>query len=255
MTAVIGTTIELDPSWSIGDKIHGGYLLAQVVTAALDGGDYPHPLGVSAQFASAPDPGPADVEIDQLRAGRRVGFLRARLSQGGAARAEVLITAGTLPDEPPRYISPSAGPPKLPSPDECARSAAQTPRGGKIGPALHLDMRLDPATAGWMKHEPSGQGVIRAWIRRGDGGPIDPYWLLIAGDAPPPVTFDLGLRGWVPTVTLDAHIRALPAPGWLIAEQSAQVVAGGWLDQTCNLWDETGRLVASVRQLAGYREN
>ncbi len=59
----------------------------------------------------------------------------------------------------------------------------------------------------------------------------------------------------MPTVTLDAHIRALPAPGWLIAEQSAQVVAGGWLDETCTLWDETGRLVASVRQLAGYREN
>ena len=49
----------------------------------------------------------------------------------------------------------------------------------------------------------------------------------------------------MPTVTLDAHIRALPAPGWLIAEQKAQVVGGGWLDETCTLWDETGRLVAS----------
>ncbi len=253
-----GTTIELDPSWSIGDKIHGGYLLSQVVTAALEGGDYPHPLGVSAHFASAPDPGPADVEIEHLRSGRRVGFLRASLRQGGLVRAEVLITAGTLPDETPRFVAAGAAAPVIPPPDECTRSATKTPTGGRLGVAAHLDMRLDPATTGWIRHEPSGQGVVRAWIRRADPpheAPIDPFWLLIIGDAPPPVTFDLGLRGWVPTVTLDAHIRALPAPGWLLAEQSAQVVAGGWLDETCTLWDETGRLVASVRQLAGYREN
>jgi hypothetical protein len=96
--------------------------------------------------------------------------------------------------------------------------------------------------------------VVRAWIRPDDGAAIDPFWLLVAGDAPPPVTFDLGIRGWVPTVTLDAHIRQLPQQGWLIAEQTAKLVADGWLDETCNLWDETGRLVASVRQLAGYRE-
>jgi acyl-CoA thioesterase len=251
---VTGTTIQLDPSWSIGDKIHGGYLLSQVVTAALDGGDYPHPLGVSAHFASAPDPGAADVEIEHLRSGRRVGFMRASLRQGGLVRAEVLITAGTLPDEAPRFTAASAAAPVIPPPDECMRSATKTPAGGRLGVAAHLDIRLDPATTGWIRHEPTGQGVVRGWIRRADSGPIDPFWMLIIGDAPPPVTFDLGLRGWVPTITLDAHIRALPAPGWLIAEQKAQVVGGGWLDETCTLWDETGRLVASLRQLAGYRE-
>jgi acyl-CoA thioesterase len=68
------------------------------------------------------------------------------------------------------------------------------------------------------------------------------------------VTLELAIKGWVPTVTLDAHVRSLPAPGWLIAEQSAQLVGGGWLDETCNLWDEQGTLVASVRQLAAYRD-
>ncbi len=248
------TTIDLDASWSIGDKIHGGYLLAQVVRATLSGGQYPHPLGISAQFASAPDAGPADVDVDTLRLGRRVGFLRARLSQEGQARAEVLITGGTLASEQPRYVAASAVAPTLPDPDDCLRSGSKTPSGTQLGPAAHLDMRFDPATARWMQHQPSGEGLIRGWLRRLDGEPFDPAWLLIAGDALPPVTFDLGLRGWVPTVTLDAHIRALPAPGWLIAEQRAQVVGGGWLDETCTLWDSTGALVASVRQLAGYRE-
>ena len=52
------TTVDLDGSWAIGDKIHGGYLLMQVVRAAIESGGFPHPLGVSAHFASAPDPGP-----------------------------------------------------------------------------------------------------------------------------------------------------------------------------------------------------
>jgi acyl-CoA thioesterase len=249
------TTVELDGSWAIVDKIHGGYLLRQVVRAALEGGQYPHPLGVSAHFASAPDPGVADLEIERLRSGRRVGVSRARLSQNGAVRAEVLISAGTLPEPgEPRYVDPSITAPQMPPPDDCPRSVAEVPGGGRIGHISHLDMRLDPATAGWTRHEPSGHAVVRAWIRPDDGAAIDPFWLLVAGDAPPPVTFDLGIRGWVPTVTLDAHIRQLPQQGWLIAEQTARLVADGWLDETCNLWDETGRLVASVRQLAGYRE-
>lgn len=254
-SATTRSIVDLDPSWSIGDKIHGGYLLAEVVRVALDGGDYPHPLGVSAHFASAPDPGPADVDIERLRSGRRVGFLRARLSQADAVRAEVLISAGTLPaDAEPRYADPAGAAPTLPPPDECVRSVAEPAGGVRIGPASHLDMRLDPATAGWMRRQPSGHGVMRGWISRADGGVIDPPWLLIAGDALPPVTFDLGIKGWVPTVTIDAQLRSLPAPGWLIAEQNARLISGSWLDETCNLWDTTGRLVASVRQLAGYRE-
>lgn len=248
-------TIDLDGSWAIVDKIHGGYLLAEVCRAALEDAPYPHPLGVSAHFASAPDPGPAEVTIEPLRSGRTVGVVRARLSQVGKIRVEVLISAGTLPSgDEPRFVAPTAGAPTLPPPDECPRSVAELPTGGRLGHVDYLDMRLDPSTTGWLRHQPSGHGVVRGWIRRADGGELDPFWLLIAGDAPPPVTLDLGVKGWVPTVTLDAHVRSLPAAGWLIAEQSAQLVAGGWLDETCTLWDERGTIVASVRQLAAYRD-
>ncbi len=246
-------TIDLDGSWSIGDKIHGGYLLSRIVHAALDGGDFPHPLGVSAHFASAPDPGPAEVSVELLRPGRRVGFLRARLSQQHLVRAEVLISAGTLPTAPPRYVDPTNVVPVMPTPDECVRWTPP-PNGSPLGPAVHFDLRLDPLTTGWLRRQPSGNAVVRGWLRWADHSEFDSYGLLIAGDVPPPTTLDLGIRGWVPTVMLDAHIRSLPVPGWLAVEQTSQLVGGGWLDETCNLWDETGALVASIRQLAGYRE-
>ena len=181
-----------------------------------------------------------------------------RLRQGSLVRAEVLITAGTLPDEAPRYVDPTdAAAPVLPPPGRVHPFRHQDPdRRRASASAAHLDMRLDPATTGWIRHEPSGQGVVRGWIRRADGAPIDPYWLLIVGDAPPPVTFDLGHRGWVPTVTLDAHIRALPAPG--LARSSSRrrswsPAAGSTRPAPCGT--RPARLVASVRQLAGYRES
>ena len=45
-------------------------------------------------------------------------------------------------------------------------------------------------------------------------------------------------------------LRALPAPGWCLAEARAGEVADGWLDEDYRIWDSTGRLVAQSRQLA-----
>ena len=57
----------------------------------------------------------------------------------------------------------------------------------------------------------------------------------------------------MPTVELTVHVRALPAPGWLRLVQRAQLLQDGWLDESCEIWDSTDRLVAQATQLAGYR--
>jgi hypothetical protein len=94
---------------------------------------------------------------------------------------------------------------------------------------------------------------VRAWLRRDDGDDPSMLDLLVFADALPPVTFDLGLMGWVPTVELTVLLRALPAPGWIRAVQRARLLQDGWLDEECELWDSEDRLVAQARQLAGYR--
>ena len=100
---------------------------------------------------------------------------------------------------------------------------------------------------------PAGVAEVRAWLRRDDGDDASMLDLLVFADALPPVTFDLGLMGWVPTVELTVLLRALPAPGWVRAVQRARLLQDGWLDEECELWDSEGRLVAQARQLAGYR--
>jgi hypothetical protein len=72
-------------------------------------------------------------------------------------------------------------------------------------------------------------------------------------DALPPATFDLGTTGWVPTLELTCHVRAVPAPGPLAVRQRVRHVAGGRVDEECDVWDSTGRLVATGHQLAGVR--
>ena len=78
----------------------------------------------------------------------------------------------------------------------------------------------------------------------------DPLLLLLAVDALPPVTFDLGLLGWTPTLELTVHVRAVPAPGWLRVGASTRNVAGGFLEEDAEVWDSADRLVAQSRQLA-----
>jgi hypothetical protein len=113
-----------------------------------------------------------------------------------------------------------------------------------------LDLRLDPACAGWAVGRPSGRGFLQGWLRLADGRQPDPLMLLLAVDALPPVTFDLGLPGWAPTLELTAHVRAVPAPGWLKVVHRTRNFAGGLMEEDAEVWDEAGRLVAQSRQLA-----
>ena len=77
--------------------------------------------------------------------------------------------------------------------------------------------------------------------------------LLFAVDAFPPATFDIEFSGWVPTLELTVYVRAVPAPGPVRVLQRAQLINDGRVDESCFVWDTTGRLVAQGTQLAGIR--
>ncbi len=247
------TEVELDGSWSIGGKPHGGYLLQLMASAAVDG-DHPHAMAVSAHYVSSPDAGAALLDVERLRTGRRISSTRVRLSQDGTTRVEALVSSGHFDASAEPYWTSGHLPPTLPAPEDCPRSPSRAPNGMVVGHLDHVDLRLDPATLGWALGQPGHKAEFRGWVRRGDGAAAEVGDLLVFADALPPVTFDLGLMGWVPTLELTVLVRGLPAPGWLRAVQRARLLQDGWLDEECELWDSSGRLVAQARQLAGYRE-
>jgi hypothetical protein len=241
--------ITLDDRWSIGGKPHGGYLLRETVAPVLTAA-HPHPLAVSAHFLRSPDPGPATVEVETLREGRRVSQHRARLLQDGQTCVEALVTSGRLdPDAEPLWSGHE--PPVLPAPELCVRTPAEPLPGLRVGHLQFVDVRTDPA------HPPfSGTtgtpGVVAARLQMGSGvtSPLD---LLVLADALQPVPMDLGVPGWFPTVELTVLVRGVPADGWLVGEQRAVLLQDGWFDEDCTIWDSRGRLVCQARQLAGYR--
>jgi acyl-CoA thioesterase len=251
-TPLTRTAVDVDPSWSIGGRPHGGYLLSLMVAAGLDD-DHPHPMAVSAHYVASPSETAAAVEVERLRTGRRVASSRLRLTQDDDVKVEVLLSSGRWSDDVEPYWSSPGGPPELPPLEDCPRAPSTGPGGRRVGQLDHCDLRPDPATVQWALGEPAGDAEVRAWLRRDDGADASMLDLLVFADALPPVTFDLGLYGWVPTLELTVLLRGLPAPGWIRAVQRARLLQDGWLDQECELWDSRGRLVAQARQLAGYR--
>jgi Thioesterase-like superfamily len=246
-------TAEVDPGWTVAGRPNGGYLLALAARAALAAVGQPHPLAVSAHFLTPPDPGPAELEVRVLRAGRNLSTARVTLSQEGVARLEALVTAGRLdPDATPGWRR-ATGPAGLTPVEACVPGRPELPGGARADLLDHLDLRLDPATAGWFAGRPAGRLEMRGWVRFSDGRAADPLALLQAVDALPPTSFDLGLPSWAPTVELTVYLRGVPAPGWLACVVRGQLWQGGWFDEEAEVWDSAGRLVAQSRQFAGAR--
>jgi hypothetical protein len=246
---------ELSPGWVVGGGVNGGYLLAVVANALraeLPG--KPDPIAVSAHYVSASTPGPASVSVDVRREGGSVATAAAELVQDGTTRISVLATVGDLARFAARAdddVRSWAEEPELPPIEECVSKDEAPAEVRAFVPMLdRFDLRLDPAHAGWGVGEPGMTGAIGGWYRFADGREPDAIALLTICDVLPPVTFDLGMPGWAPTLELTVHVRAHPAPGWLKVRHATRTMAGGMFEEDCEVWDSTGRLVAQSRQLA-----
>jgi hypothetical protein len=243
----------VDAEWTIGGKPNGGYLLAMLGRAAIAGGPHPDVVAAAAQYLRAPDPGPVDIDTELLRAGRGASQLRARMSQDGRPCVEAFFTTSRLdPDATPFWNNGVPDPQWIPF-DDCSRLIPSLPGGMRVAIMEQAEVRLDPASSDFTKGEPTGQGELRGWLALPEDEPFDPISLLFAVDAFPPATFDIAYAGWVPTLQLTAYVRALPAPGPVRILHRAQLIDAQRVDETCFVWDQTGRLVAQGGQLAGVR--
>jgi hypothetical protein len=256
---------ELDPGWVVGGGVNGGYLLAVIgnaVRARLAESGHVDPFSVSAHYLSASVAGPAVVETEIVRAGGRFSTVSATLVQHidgvRVPRISALATYGDLEaahdaetDEAAAALHLALPAPELPPREQCVESADAPPEFKEVAPLLdRFATLLDPATAMWAIGNPSRKGLVQGWFALADHRPLDPLALLMVVDALPPVTFDLGMPGWAPTLELTVHVRARPAPGWAVVRHYTRTVAGGLFEEDCEVWDSTGRLVAQSRQLA-----
>jgi acyl-coenzyme A thioesterase PaaI-like protein len=244
---------DVHPEWTIGGKPNGGYLLALLGRAAGSVGVHQHPIAASAQYLHSPEPGPVDVEAEVLRAGRSASQVRSRMSQGGQLCVEALCTTSTLDASVAPYWDLGLPERSQVAYDDCPRLVPELPDGARVAIMEQAEVRLEPDSSGFTTGRPSGRGELRGWLALPHGEPFDPVSLLFAVDAFPPATFEIEFAGWVPTLELTVYVRALPAPGPVRILQRAQLIDHQRFDETCFVWDRTGRLVAQSTQLAGVR--
>ncbi|MFF4246632.1 thioesterase family protein [Streptomyces sp. NPDC001822] len=246
---------ELSAGWTIIRAVNGGYLLAILGRALGEALPHPDPFSVSAHYLTASVPGPAVIRTQVVRTGRTLSTGEASLFQfaedgSEIERIRVLATYGDL-DGLTDEVRTSAEPPVIPPMAHCLGPAdGPAPIPGSSAITERLDIRLDPATIGWAVGAPSGKGEMRGWFGLADGRDADPLSLLLTVDALPPTSFELGLKGWTPTIELTTHIRCRPAPGPLRVSITTRNLAGGFLEEDADVWDSAGRLVAQSRQLA-----
>ncbi|SHN39779.1 thioesterase family protein [Cryptosporangium aurantiacum] len=245
---------ELGAGWRFGTAMHGGLLLAVAAAAAgrrirAEGrpGD---PLSISAHFLSAAVAGPAELRTEVVRLGRTLSTAAVSLAQRvdgvDVERVRALVTVTDL-ERLDADVRLQPEPPAMPPPEQCLPCPAFLEDATLWD---RVEIRLDPATAGWVRGEPGHRPHHQGWARFTDGRDPDPLALLLICDAMPNTVAALGIPGYVPTLELTAHVRGVPSPGWLRFTQTTRNYSAGMIEEDAEIFDATGRMVLQSRQLA-----
>jgi hypothetical protein len=250
---------ELDPNhfkgyisnnWSINSTPNGGYLMAFVANAMLTQSDKKSTPIVTANYISRCTPNDADIYVEEFSRSTQFNRFQARLLQKGNERLRVL---GTFADEKlecflERYET--TAPVISSSQDKCI----PIPPLPEFTLLSHMDMRLDPACAGWMQGTLADISEMKGWISFKDDRPHDLLSILLSADCfPPPVFASQGMMAWVPTIEFTVNVRKIPETKWLQGHFRSRFITCGLVESDGELWDEEANLVAISRQIAQFR--
>jgi len=241
---------ELNEHWTIGEKVHGGAMLALCANAARTehAGDV-QPIAISGNFLWAPDPGPMRVHTTVLKRGRRVSLIDVELRQGDRTAVRASVTLGDPEHHVPPLLSVNPVIPLM-QPDPPPGLEPIGP-GHRMADIVHLAHGCDirPSLTTMEPRADGGPPVIEYWVRPKGVAP-DVLFALLCGDVSAPVTFGVNRFGWAPTVQLTAYLRALPADGWLRVLCTTVQIGQDWFDEDHIVVDCEGHIVVQSRQLA-----
>ena len=164
------------PSWTIGGRPNGGYLLAILGRAAAIGRA---PTTTSSPPAPTtcglPNPGRWSITTNVLRDGRSASQVRAGMGQGGTdVRRGAPHVVGARPT-PRRPTGTAVCPPKIETPyEECFPLAPQLPSGTRVAIMEQIEVRLEPAASGFTQGPAEWQRANSAgWLALPRGEEFD----------------------------------------------------------------------------------
>jgi acyl-CoA thioesterase len=247
----------IDRGWWIIAGPNGGYVAAIVLRAvvAAVGDATRRPRSATFHYLRPPDEGPVEVEVTVERSGRNVTNASARMTQGGRTTVLALVSLGTDRQAPVSFDEDAelpVGPDGRTVPLWSTLPVADVDPDREIPMRANYDMRW---ALGDRPFRPTERARARCggWLRLLDPTVVDEVVLLAMADAwLPPIFSRLAEMVAVPTVDLTVHFRGRPAEerGWTFVDFASPVARDGYLVEHGTIRDETGRLLADVRQLA-----
>jgi acyl-CoA thioesterase len=244
-----------NPKYFVGNTPHGGYLLALMNKAMTEVLPHPSAINSNIYYLDRTEPEPAELHIEILRTSRGSSMGQVKLIQNNKITCLYSSLCSDF-----QYMKGHSGL-ETPMP-EIINSVEQDDfkvmnyENFKLGstPSFiqQLNMSVHPDHAWWDREISTDAAEARcsAYLEL-QGGVADTFVLSYLADILPPVVQNkYGPLGWVPTLTLTCNIRQLPKTNLLFIDGIAKDISNGYFEQDCNIWDMSGNLVATSRQLA-----
>lgn len=263
-------TAEVHDGWGAPPGPNGGYLAA-ILARALDrelAGDGERQLRTLAVHYLRPSrPGPVELAVEVVRAGRRFSTGRVTAWQGGkesmtalaAFSSRGLAVAGTWSPPPAVAPAPARDAGRL-GPDDYRPDSdawiAPTPEMPSIVSRMKIAPRLGGTPFSGRAVAPGEAVETGGWIEPPVPRRIDaPYLALLADVWWPPSLEPLSELAVAPTIDLTIHIRAdLPADGLpdqpVLGRFRTAAALNGTMEEDGELFLADGTLLAQSRQLA-----
>ena len=257
LTKVSDTVFSFTPNskYFVGNTPHGGYLLALMNKAMTKVLPHPSAINSNVYYLDRTEPEPAELHVEVVRRSKGSSMGQVKLIQNNKITCLYSSICSDF-----QYMKGHSGL-ETPMP-EIINSVQQDDfkvmnyENFKLGstPSFiqQLNMSVHPDHAWWDREISTDAAEARcsAYLEL-QGGVADTFVLSYLADILPPVVQNkYGPLGWVPTLTLTCNIRQLPKTNLLFIDGIAKDISNGYFEQDCNIWDMSGNLVATSRQLA-----
>lgn len=254
---------EIPDDWGQGRATYGGLVaaLSYRATRVCGGSDRP-PRGLLASFVGPVAPGPVELRVELVRAGRAASQYLVRITQGDDTKAILQLVFGDA-----RVSSVHvAGDPRPDAPGPEAVSALVFEAGAMPEFTRHFEYHL---TLGEMTFRGADAQAIGGWCRFREPEPkLDRVEMALALTDAWPVPVLPMLRAVAPASSLTWSVEfvapaadtsdglagaiaaAHPDPnGWWYYEARADAAHGGYVQSGARLWTPDGHLAVVSRQL------
>ena len=249
-------TASLSDRWWVGGGPNGGYVAAIMLNAmdavVKESASGQPPRSLTVHFLSAPEVGPAEVEVTIERQGKNTSFISARMLQGGDVQAKAMAV---FSDDREGVDFDNTAMPEAPPPDESQEFDTELAPVNVFARYRVIFAFGEPPFSSGSKAESAG------WIRPKEDRPISPELAAAILDVWFPAPYVL-LEGptAAPTLEYTVHFpRRLPPkgmeePDWMLVHLRAEESTEGHFTEDAELWARDGTLIARSRQMALLRK-